>query len=438
MKKIEVHKKFITTAAFLCASFVIISAAALSYEEKNRVSTPSTNVGVTSDSTVDENKGDPSGQMPDGSVKSETAESIGYKAGLSADAEDTVENTENGVSDIEDSAAIRERRIAEELSAMTIREKLNQMFMVAYNDTSAAADDAFGAYILFAWNLENETPDTISEKLAKLQSKSKYGAVVAVDEEGGTVTRVSRFTQYRSEKFKSPRELWADGGLDAVIADTAEKSDLLLSLGFNMNMAPVADISQSTDEFMYYRSVGLDPDQTAQFVRSVIETSRDHGIMSVVKHFPGYGGAADTHTGIAYDGRSAEILRERDFIPFKEAIDDGVSAVLVSHIIMEAIDSEKPASVSAKTVDILRNELNYDGVIMTDDLAMAGITDFCQSGSAALEAILAGCDMMCCSNYTEQYDAVWQAVQNGTITEERLNASAARILRMKYDAGLWK
>lgn len=433
MKKIKAHRKFLTTAAFLCASFVIISAAMLNYEAgesawpESQDSTtgapglPSTDIGITSEDA----------EQPDDSVAADSPETSDEAA-----ADDMAR--EDDTADAADPAAIREERITAALSEMTSREKLNQMFMVAYNDVSANADDIFGAYILFAWNLENETSDIVSKKLADLQSRSKYGAVVAVDEEGGTVTRISRFTQYRSEKYKSPRELWADGGLDAVVSDTVDKAELLRSLGFNMNMAPVADISQSMDEFMYYRSIGLEPEETAQFVCAVIDSSRDHGVMSVAKHFPGYGGAADTHTGMAYDNRPAEILRERDFVPFKAAIDDGVSAVLVSHIIMEAIDPDKPASVSAKTVDILRNELGYDGVIMTDDLAMAGITDFCTTGNAALEAILAGCDMLCCSNYTEQYDAVWQAVLDGTISEERLNASAARILRMKYDAGLWE
>lgn len=433
MKKIKAHRKFLTTAAFLCASFVIISAAVLNYEagesawpesQDSKTGTPglpSTDIGITSEDA----------DQPDDNMAADSPEtSDGAADDNAARGDDTA--------DTADPEEIREERITAALSEMTSREKLNQMFMVAYNDVSANADDIFGAYILFAWNLENETPDTISKKLADLQSRSKYGAVVAVDEEGGTVTRISRFTQYRSEKYKSPRELWAEVGLDAVVSDTVDKAELLRSLGFNMNMAPVADISQSMDEFMYYRSIGLEPEETAQFVCAVIDSSRDHGVMSVAKHFPGYGGAADTHTGMAYDDRPAEILRERDFVPFKAAIDDGVSAVLVSHIIMEAIDPDKPASVSAKTVDILRNELGYDGVIMTDDLAMAGITDFCTTGNAALEAILAGCDMLCCSNYTEQYDAVWQAVLDGTISEERLNASAARILRMKYDAGLWE
>jgi len=336
--------------------------------------------------------------------------------------------------------AVRERRISEELAEMTVREKLGQMFMVAYGDTTAAAisDYAFGAYILFAGNFEFETADTLSAKMAALQSQAKYGLLTAVDEEGGTVTRISRFTQFRADKFKSPRTLYSWGGMELIKTDAAEKAALLASLGMNLNMAPVADISVNQGDFMYWRSVGLDAAGTAEFVRTVIREAKAGGIGSVAKHFPGYGSVADTHTGMAYDNRSLDELRASDFVPFAAAIGEGVESVLVSHIITSAIDAEKPASVSAKTVALLREELGYDGIIMTDDLAMAGITDYCTSGNAALEAILAGCDMLCCTNWETQYPAVWAAVESGTVTEERLNESAARILRVKYDMGLWK
>ncbi len=335
---------------------------------------------------------------------------------------------------------VRERRITEVLAEMTVREKLGQMFMVSYNDPSVAAlaDYGFGAYILFASNFEYETVDSLSTKMTALQEQSKYGLLTAVDEEGGTVTRISRFPQFRSEKFKSPRTLYSWGGMDAIRKDTTEKSTLLKSLGLNLNMAPVADISQNSYDFMYWRSVGLDAAGTSEFVRTVIRESKANGTGSVAKHFPGYGSVADTHTGMAYDNRSLDELRAKDFLPFAAAIEEGVEAILVSHIITPAIDTEKPASVSTKTVALLRDELGYDGIILTDDLAMAGITDYCTTGNAALEAILAGCDMLCCTNWDTQYAAVWSAVENGTITEERLNESAARVLRVKYDMGLWK
>lgn len=332
-----------------------------------------------------------------------------------------------------------EQRIAEELSQMTAREKLGQMFMIAYSAEAETviADNAFGAVIFFASDFENETVEGIREKTSALQSSSRYGVLTAVDEEGGTVTRVSRYGQFRSEKYLSPRTLYSWGGMEAIRSDAIDKAELLTSLGLNLNMAPVADISTSESDFMYWRSVGLDAEGTSEFVRTVIDESRSRGLGSVVKHFPGYGSVADTHTGIAYDGRTLEELRERDLVPFAAAIEEGAEAILVSHIITPAIDEKKPASVSEAAVALLRDELGYEGVIMTDDLAMSGITDYCTNGNAALEAILAGCDLLCCTNWAEQYPLVWAAVEDGTITSERLDLSVARILRLKHSLGLW-
>ncbi len=332
-----------------------------------------------------------------------------------------------------------EQRIAEELSQMTAREKLGQMFMIAYSAEAETviADNAFGAVIFFASDFENETVEGIREKTSALQSSSRYGVLTAVDEEGGTVTRVSRYGQFRSEKYLSPRTLYSWGGMEAIRSDAIDKAELLTSLGLNLNMAPVADISTSESDFMYWRSVGLDAEGTSEFVRTVIGESRSRGLGSVVKHFPGYGSVADTHTGIAYDGRTLEELRRRDLVPFTAAIEEGAEAILVSHIITPAIDEKKPASVSEAAVALLRDELGYEGVIMTDDLAMSGITDYCTNGNAALEAILAGCDLLCCTNWAEQYPLVWTAVEDGTITSERLDLSVARILRLKHSLGLW-
>lgn len=336
---------------------------------------------------------------------------------------------------------IRERRITEELCKMTSREKLGQMIIADYTSWEAGVpmyDYSFGSYILFARDFADETPETISAKLAQLQKESKYGAFISVDEEGGTVVRVSKYPQFRELPFKSPRTVYAYGGLDGIKADNTEKALLLSSLGINMNIAPVADISLNEYDFMYWRSVGLDEAGTSDFVKAVITTSRENGILSVAKHFPGYGSAVDTHTGMAHDTRPLEELSARDLVPFKAAIEENVSAILVSHIITDSIDPDRPASVSPKVVSLLRNDMGYGGIIMTDDLAMSGITDYCTTGNAALEAIFAGCDLLCCTNWTAQYPALAAALDNGTLTPSRLDESVTRILRLKYDFGMWE
>lgn len=334
---------------------------------------------------------------------------------------------------------LREEAIDRLISGMTLEEKLGQMFLAAYSGDSTAEilnRYHFGGFILFAKDFESETPDSIAADLAALQESAEYGLILAVDEEGGTVTRISKFTQYRTEPFRSPRDLYNSGGIDAIRTDTAEKAELLSSLGINVNMAPVCDISTDTEDFMYARSLGENAELTAEFVSLVVKESQNRGIGSALKHFPGYGKAVDTHTGMAYDTRSYEEIAAWDLLPFQAGIDSGAGFVMLSHIISSAIDPDRPASVSPKAADILRNTMGFDGVIITDDLAMEGITEFSESGYAALDAISAGCDMVCCSNWAEQYPAVLAACQNGTIPESRLDESVKRILCLKLTLGI--
>lgn len=429
-------------AAIVLLAAVLLTTAALyvhSANDTSAVDTVALPAAPTSSPTVTDTDDDDVSDTASVPVRLSSAASSVAVEGVTAT--ESAENAEVAptVETAPTEEQLLEQRIAEELSQMTAREKLGQMFMIAYSAEAETviADNAFGAVIFFASDFENETVEGIREKTSALQSSSRYGVLTAVDEEGGTVTRVSRYGQFRSEKYLSPRTLYSWGGMEAIRSDAIDKAELLTSLGLNLNMAPVADISTSESDFMYWRSVGLDAEGTSEFVRTVIDESRSRGLGSVVKHFPGYGSVADTHTGIAYDGRTLEELRERDLVPFAAAIEEGAEAILVSHIITPAIDEKKPASVSEAAVALLRDELGYEGVIMTDDLAMSGITDYCTNGNAALEAILAGCDLLCCTNWAEQYPLVWAAVEDGTITSERLDLSVARILRLKHSLGLW-
>ena len=155
-----------------------------------------------------------------------------------------------------------------------------------------------------------------------------------------------------------------------------------------------------------------------------------------MKHFPGYGNNEDTHTGIAYDKRSYDTFVNNDFKPFEAGIKAGADAILVAHNIVEAIDDQYPASLSAKVHSLLRDELNYDGVIMTDDLVMAAIKDYVGVNEAAVAAILAGNDLLCCTDFQVQIPEVVKAVKNGIISEEQIDASVLRILKWKATIGI--
>ncbi len=324
------------------------------------------------------------------------------------------------------------------LEDMTLEEKVGQMFLVRCPEDAVAGivEYKVGGYVLFADDFEEEIKESMSEKLNEYQKASKLPLLFAVDEEGGTVVRISRFSAFRETAFLSPRELYQSGGLERIVEDTREKAELLLSLGINVNLAPVCDISQDTAAFMYARSFGGTAEETAAYVTTVVTIMEETGLGSVLKHFPGYGNNADTHEGIVYDIRTYETYQENDFKPFLAGIEAGAGAVMVSHNIIKCMDAGQPASLSARVHQILREELAFDGVILTDDLHMDAIQDFMGTEAAAVAAVLAGNDMLCCTDFEVQIPAVLEAVRDGRISEERIDASVLRILKWKAELGI--
>jgi beta-N-acetylhexosaminidase len=260
--------------------------------------------------------------------------------------------------------------------------------------------------------------------------------LIAVDEEGGTVTRVSRYSQFRPSKFASPRELYAQGGLELIVQTEEEKCTMLKSLGINVNLAPVCDVTTDPDAFMYSRSLGESPEITGQFIAVVTKTMDTYQLGGVLKHFPGYGNNTDTHTGIAVDDRTLEELESVDLIPFAAGIEAGCQAIMVSHTFVNCLDTEHPASLSPDVIAYLRNDMGFEGVIITDDLVMEAITDLYGAEEAAVLAVLAGNDLLCSSEYWIQYPAVLEAVENGRISAEILDAAVLRVLQWKYDLNL--
>ena len=259
-----------------------------------------------------------------------------------------------------------------------------------------------------------------------------------MDEEGGTVCRVSNHTAFRTQRFPSPRDAYAAGGLEQSIAAEGEKAEFLMQLGISVNMAPVCDITTDPKGFLYRRSLGQSPEETGRFVSGAVAAMHQNGLGCVLKHFPGYGNNADTHTGIARDDRPLEALENADLVPFAAGIQAGCDAILVSHILVSALDETAPASLSPAVHDYLRNTMGFDGVIVTDDLVMEAITQVYGAGEAAVQAVLAGNDLLCSTEYPVQYAAVLEAVQRDQIPEDLINDAVLRILRWKQDLGLFK
>lgn len=325
------------------------------------------------------------------------------------------------------------------LADMTVEEKIGQLFFVcgpSGEDVQAVEKYHIGGYVFFASDIKNQTPDTLRAKIQSYQNASGIPLLIGVDEEGGTVVRVSLFRAFRDAPFESPAELYANGGMNSVAADTLEKVQLLKSLGFNVNLAPVCDVSTDPADFIYARSFGQEALPTAQYVQTVVSIMSAQGMGSVLKHFPGYGSNSDTHTGIAHDTRDYETFATSDFLPFKAGVGAGADAIMVSHNIIYCMDDTLPASLSTPVHDILRSQLEFDGVVMTDDLSMAAISGYFADGEATVTAIEAGNDLLCCFDFEPRYVAVLEAVNSGRITEDRLDESVLRILHWKAKLGL--
>ena len=313
------------------------------------------------------------------------------------------------------------------------------MFLARCNAESALTDiQAYhlGGFVLFGEDFEGQTPSSLRQTLSGYQAAASIPLLLAVDEEGGTVTRISRYPVFRPQRFPSPREAFADGGLTQALSNEEDICQLLQSLGINVNLGPVCDISEDPSAFMYQRSLGQDAETTGEFVAGTVRLMSAYQIGSVLKHFPGYGDNADTHTGLAVDSRSLQELESNDLLPFAAGIEAGCGAVLVSHNIVQALDRDSPASLSPAVHQYLRDTMGFDGVVMTDDLVMEAITDRYGTGEAAVLAVQAGNDLLCSTDYAEQYNAVLSAVLDGRIDFDALNASVMRVLKWKQNLGL--
>ena len=325
---------------------------------------------------------------------------------------------------------------SEVMEKMTLEEKVGQLFLVRYDAWSAKEQIKNyypGGYVLFAKDFEDHTKATIKNELDSNQKLSKIPMIFSVDEEGGYVTRVSRFSQFRSEKFQSNQYYYNLGGYEKLKEIEEEKAKLLLSLGLNMNLAPVADVSTNANDFIHIRTFGKDAKETSTFISNMVGYAKDSGISSCLKHFPGYGNNVDTHTGSAYDKRSYETFTNSDYLPFISGIKAGVPSIMVSHNVMESVDNTYPASLSKKVITgELREKLNFSGIVITDDLAMDAVKSYVTEGSAAVLAINAGNDMIITSDFETMYKEVLKAVNSGIIEQETINNAVRRIIAWKH------
>lgn len=341
--------------------------------------------------------------------------------------------------------ASQESRLLKMIEGMTLEEKVGQLFFVRCPESGAADDIAdyhLGGVLLFGRDFKDASGDWLTteqfaSKIAEYQSAADITLFIGCDEEGGTVTRASRNPNMFAQKLQSPQELFASGGMAGLLG-TLLTYNLTLkeTLGINVNFAPVADVSVDPNDFIYDRAFGQNAASTADYISRVVKVMQTAGIGSVLKHFPGYGNNSDTHTGIAIDERSYESFTEADLLPFIAGIEAGSPFVLVSHNIVTCMDPNYPASLSPAVHDLLRNELGFDGLIITDELSMDAVEAYAEDGSIAVLAIKAGNDMLVTTDYQSQIAQVIAAVQNGEISEGEIDKHVLRVLTVKCSLGL--
>lgn len=344
-----------------------------------------------------------------------------------------------------------EQEVNEKLSSMTLDEKISQMFILLPSSLTgvstvvaagASTEEAINAYpvgglIYMAENLESESQIRTMLENTQAYSMERIGLpmFLTTDEEGGTVRRISgRISGYPD--IPNMSEVGAGGDVSEALRIGATMGEYMSNLGFTMDFAPCADVlSNPANTVVRDRSFGSDPNLVSQMSEAVAGGLLEYNVIPVFKHFPGHGATADdTHAGYAYTEKTLEELRACELIPFQNAIDSGAECIMVSHISLPNVTGDNtPASLSSVIItDLLREEMGFDGIVITDAFNMEAVTEQYSSGQAAVKAVKAGADMILMpADFRSAYSALIEAVNSGDIEEERINDSLRRILRVK-------
>ena len=331
-----------------------------------------------------------------------------------------------------------DEKVDQIVESMSQTEKLGQMVMIGIQGTKVDDDSLYmlhqfhmGGVILFDRNMES--PEQVKQLTSDLQAQSneKVLLFIGIDEEGGDVVRMA-------EKLTPPpsqKEIGATGDIEQAKTWAIKTAKSLKDMGINVNFAPVADVG-SNDK----RSYSTDTNTVIDFVRAATKGYQQENIIYSLKHFPGIGkGKVDSHIDSSSIDVAKEILMTEDILPFKTIIDESDPNdyfILVSHLKYPALDEEYPASLSSKIMtDLLRNKLGYKGIIITDDMEMGAVANHNDFRSIGVNAVKAGADIvLVCHEYEHQqevYLGLLDAVNSGEISQERIDESVKRIIKVK-------
>lgn len=361
---------------------------------------------------------------------------------------DAQEQTEETPSDALISDA-SDKLARQTLASMTEDEKLWQLFYVTPElltgvETATRAGDStkealeampVGGIVYFAKNFEDRAQT--QDMLHNTKSYTKIPLFLGTDEEGGTVSRVGSNPAMGCTEIPSMQSLGEQADPAGVYQAGQNIAENLRAVGLNMDFAPVADVASSSSAVIGSRSFGSDAQLCASMVSVLTGSLQTKGVVPCLKHFPGYGSAiTDDHYGTSILTKTLDDLEACDLLPFVSGIEAGAPFVMVSHLsVPEVVGDETPSDLSFKIVsEILRNKLGFTGVIITDSHQMASITDHYTSGEAAVKALQAGVDMILMpQDLQAAFDGVKAALNDGTLTQERIDESVLRILQVKAE-----
>ena len=335
--------------------------------------------------------------------------------------------------------------------SMTLEEKVGQLLIAHHSNTATDAITKYhvSGFTYFEADFLNKSEEAVKKMIADEQAASKIPLITAVDEEGGRVVRISSTTGLVANElskypdlfytnvnnknaWKLSRDLYAEGGFSLIETETKVKSGVLNRLGLNVNFAPVVDMAIE-GAYISDRVIGLDATGTAQYAKTVLNASKGTNVSYTLKHFPGYGNNADTHSSSSVDNKTLEELMNNDIIPFKTGIDNGAEAIMVSHNTVAAVDIDNPASLSRGIHTLLTNDLHFTGIIITDALDMGALNTVEQK---YVKAIQAGNHQILVQDYAAAHKEIMDAINDGTLNENQISKLVFRVLAWKYYKGL--
>jgi len=337
--------------------------------------------------------------------------------------------------------------VKEQISEMTLEEKIGQMFIVGFKGYEVHESIQtmlqkyhVGGVILFGNNIKSaDQLLQLVNSLKDIHTENELPLFISVDEEGGRISRMPPQLHKlpSSESIGEVNNSEFSYNIGNVIAEEIK------TFGFNMDFAPVLDIfSNPKNTVIGDRAFGKDAETVSKLGVQTMKGIKAGGIIPVVKHFPGHGDTqVDSHVGLPSVSYDMERLKSFEFVPFKTAIDSQADAVMISHILLERIDPENPASLSKTVItDLLREQMNFDGVVITDDMTMGAIEKNYIISDAVVKSVNAGSDIiLVCHGYDNQVnvmDTLKVAVENGSVSEERIDESVCRVLKLKIKYGL--